>query len=117
MNCIRTLALASLALLSGCDAYVDKAKYDESQEALRKAREQIAQYQLHRYEIVPGHGIRTWRLDTITGSSCILLSSEADFKNPKTGYDTCECEDIRNAYKERKVEVAGDKTYCFSPER
>ena len=34
-------------------------------------------------------GYRTWRLDTATGSSCLLLSTEEDWKNPETAASAC----------------------------
>jgi hypothetical protein len=34
-------------------------------------------------------GFRTWRLDTATGFSCLLLTSEADWKKPETAMQGC----------------------------
>jgi hypothetical protein len=38
----------------------------------------VGRFQLHR------EGYRTWRLDTATGYSCLLLTSESDWKKPET---------------------------------
>ena len=34
-------------------------------------------------------GFRTWRLDSATGESCILLTSDLDWKNDKTQLQGC----------------------------
>jgi cell division septum initiation protein DivIVA len=89
-------------LLTGCDEYVEKAKYEtlqkenadlkrqlsESQQSLRKAQEQVAQCQAHKYEIFH-KGFRTWRLDTVTGSTCILLTTAEDWKKADTKLESC----------------------------
>jgi hypothetical protein len=41
-----------------------------------------------RYQIYK-NGFRTWRLDTATGDTCILLTSEEDWKSPKTNASGC----------------------------
>ena len=41
-------------------------------------------------------GGRTWRLDSVTGKTCILLTSDQDWKNPKTTASGCQCEDAMN---------------------
>lgn len=35
-------------------------------------------------------GFRTWRLDTSTGSNCILLTTEWDWKKPETTAQGCD---------------------------
>jgi hypothetical protein len=94
-----------VVLLTGCDAYVEKEKYDasqkdaanlkqqlaEAQESLRKAQEQVAQCQAHKYEIFH-KGYRTWRLDTITGTTCILLTTTEDWKKLETSNQGCNVE-------------------------
>ncbi len=102
-SCISMALCFTLALLlTGCDDYVEKPKYEalqketadlkqqlsESQESLRKAQEQVAQCQAHKYEVYH-EGIRTWRLDTITGTTCILLTTPEDWK--KTGTKLASC--------------------------
>lgn len=102
----RTLALPFLAAfaLSGCGDLdvVDKSKYDvvdKSQyvaiskseyEQLRAAAleaKQVGRYQIHR------EGFRTWRLDTATGKSCLLLTVDADWKGAAKDQTSCETED------------------------
>lgn len=81
------LTLLSASSLSGCGDFdlVDKSKQvvisKEEYEQLKASAaltKQVGRYQLHR------EGFRTWRLDTATGRSCLLLTTEADWKDPKT---------------------------------
>lgn len=102
----RTLALTLLAALAltGCEDFdvVDKSKYDvvdkskyvaiskSEYEQLRAAAleaKQVGRYQLHR------DGYRTWRLDTSTGKSCLLLATEADWKAGAKDQTSCAVED------------------------
>jgi hypothetical protein len=105
--------LASMAALTlvfsivGCDAYVDKSKYDESerqasqlraeltsvQNDLKKAQQTIAEYQAHKYQFMNTGG-RTWRFNTISGNGCIQLTSDYDWKQQKTKEQSCSCEDL-----------------------
>jgi hypothetical protein len=41
-----------------------------------------------RYQIFT-RGVRTWRLDTATGRSCLLLTSDEDWKKPDTAASGC----------------------------
>jgi hypothetical protein len=100
-----TALLTLVLFLTGCDAYVDKEKYDAAQketadlkkqaadlqESLRKAQEQVAECQAHKYEIFH-KGYRTWRLDTIAGTTCILLTTAEDWKKPETASQACNAE-------------------------
>jgi len=94
-----TVVLVCCALLVACDAntlgYVEKAKYDAVQKQLEKteadlktAQQQVSECQAHKYQIYR-EGWRTWRLDTVTGVTCILLTSEADWKKPDTAMQGC----------------------------
>jgi hypothetical protein len=101
--------LVGFCLISslGCDEYVEKSKYDESQKQtadlkkqlaetsneLKKAQQTIAEYQSHKYQFMNVTG-RTWRFDTITGRSCIQLTSEADWKRKDTKGESCDCLDL-----------------------
>jgi hypothetical protein len=101
----------------GCNAYVEKSKYEDVQkkanetakkladvgEQLQKAREQIGVYQAHRYEMFR-QGFRTWRMDTVKGTSCIMLTNDSDWKNPATDHQSCVCEDL---YKDGKTPTYG----------
>jgi len=43
----------------------------------------VGRYQVHR------EGFRTWRLDTTTGQTCLLLTSQEDWKKPETELQSC----------------------------
>ena len=43
----------------------------------------VGRYQLHQ------NGFRTWRLDTVTGEDCLLLTSDADWKKPSIALQGC----------------------------
>ncbi len=43
----------------------------------------VGRYQMHQI------GFRTWRLDTATGTSCLLLTSESDWKKAETQLEAC----------------------------
>jgi outer membrane murein-binding lipoprotein Lpp len=97
------LILLFLSLL-GC---VSQARYDQSQtriaelqtslhdsEAdLRKAKSTIDELQAHKYQLVEAGG-RTWRFDTVTGDSCIKLTTASDWKINSTKRQSCECKDV-----------------------
>lgn len=103
--------LAICLFAGGCEqmGYLEKSKYDalqeqnkraqadlqKTQDDLRQAQQQIADYQAHKYQIYT-QGWRTWRLDSVTGKTCILLTSDQDWKNPKTTESGCQCEDAMN---------------------
>jgi hypothetical protein len=92
--------------LSGCGGYAESSKYDalqkepaatkkqlgDAQDGLKKAREEAAQTKPGRYETLR-QGPRVWRLDTATGTSCILLATQEDWKKPGIKRQSCQCED------------------------
>lgn len=94
-----------MLLLCGLFGCVEKAQYEAvqkelndtkrnlsaTQEELKKTKEQISEYQKHKYQVFH-NGSRTWRFDTVTGKSCILLASKADWKKPDTSRQSCDCE-------------------------
>ena len=93
------VALAACLFVIGCDAdslgYIEKAKYDALRKELEKAeadlkaaQQEVSACQAHKYEIYRS-GFRTWRLDTVTGATCILLTSDADWKKPETAAQGC----------------------------
>jgi hypothetical protein len=102
----RILPLLALVSLSGCSAYVERSKYDtlqkelvatkkqleDAQDGLKKAREDAAQTKPGRYETLR-QGLRVWRLDTATGTSCILLATQEDWRKPDIKRQNCQCED------------------------
>lgn len=105
MDVVRFSAAVFLfALLTAC---VEKSEYDElkrkseetakrlaqTQEDLQKAREKIGEFQAHRYETFQ-NGFRRWRLDTVKGTSCVMLTTDQDWKNKETSRQSCTCEDL-----------------------
>jgi hypothetical protein len=99
------VAVCCLCLV-GCDAkelgYVELGKYDALQKQyaasqeqlkmtetdLKTAQQQVSECQAHKYQIYK-ETWRTWRLDTVTGATCILLTTEADWKKPETTAQGC----------------------------
>ncbi len=101
-----TLALAATYVLTGCEDMdvVDKSKNvvisKSEYEQLRAAaleNKQVGRYQLHR------DGLRTWRLDTATGSSCLLLASEADWKGAAKDQESCATEDYLEGQRRHRL--------------
>jgi hypothetical protein len=43
----------------------------------------VGRYQMHQM------GFRAWRLDTATGTSCLLLTTDADWKKPEIQAQAC----------------------------
>lgn len=64
-------------------------------DGLMEANSKWAECRAHKYQLVPS-GMRTWRFDTVTGDSCIQLTSEADWKSRKTKEQSCACTDLVN---------------------
>jgi hypothetical protein len=60
--------------------------------------------QVGRYQMVQ-QGIRTWRLDTATGRSCLLLASEADWKGSANKQTSCPVDDY----------IAARERHAFHP--
>lgn len=102
------LCAGSLFLLplSGCGSYVEKSQYDESQRQLQEAQTQLAeakrQLQQAREQVKEASNpkfstykssFRTWRFNAVTGETCILLTTDDDWKRKKTKAASCECED------------------------
>jgi hypothetical protein len=102
---IAVVGVLALLGLSSCDNYqIVDTKSEESRlvnlksckceiiskDDLSKLREQaeigknIGRYQMR------NEGYRTWRFDSATGRTCILLSSESDWKKPDTMNQSCE---------------------------
>jgi hypothetical protein len=51
---------------------ISKAEYEQLKVAALQSK-QVGRYQLDR------EGMRTWRLDTVTGNSCLLLTADRDW--------------------------------------
>jgi hypothetical protein len=100
------LPITAVCFLSGCDDYqvaekskevvIPKAEYEQLQATLAENK-QVGRYQLHK------DGPRTWRLDTATGRSCLLLASEADWKAEGGQQVSCITEDYAVAQERHKL--------------
>lgn len=42
-----------------------------------------------RFQLIP-LGVRVWRLDTVTGQNCLLLTSDEDWKKPTVSAQGCQ---------------------------
>jgi hypothetical protein len=108
-----TVAMTGCLLfcLTGCNAYIEKSKYEESQRELQKTRAELEETKKQLQEAqkqindLPAHkfstyrdGPRTWRFDSATGQTCILLAPEWDWKNKETKSQSCACINIRTGY-------------------
>lgn len=100
------LVLLMVCVLSGCDDYqvaekarevvISKAEYEQLKASSAQAK-QVGRYQLHR------EGSRTWRLDTATGRSCLLLATEVDWENNASQGNSCANEDWREAQERHRL--------------
>jgi hypothetical protein len=107
---LAVVALGGMGL-TGCSKYIEKSRYDESERQLEKTRgeledtkrqldgaqKQISDLSAHKFSTYSAGG-RTWRFDSQTGETCILLASESDWKNKKTKGQSCDCQDARTEY-------------------
>lgn len=102
------LLFLTASFLSGCDDYrladkskevvISKSEYEQLKAAVAASQaKQVGRYQLHR------EGFRTWRLDTATGSSCLLLTTEADWKGKGSEQSSCSLEDWAAAQQRHKL--------------
>ena len=87
-----TILIVICAIQYGCGDYkvVDSREYEvitKAELAQLKKEAEIGR-SVGRYQTFT-RGIRTWRLDTATGSSCLLLTSEEDWKKPDTAASAC----------------------------
>ena len=87
----RGVLLRLTCLPDGSDAL--QKKLDETSKELTQAKQQVGEYQSHRYQMFR-EGYRTWRLDTVRGSSCIMLTVQNDWNKPETNRQSCACEDL-----------------------
>ena len=107
---MRRLAMLfiSAGFLSGCDDYqlaekskevvVPKAEYEQLKAAVAASQtKQVGRYQLHK------ESLRTWRLDTATGRSCLLLSTDADWKDRGGLEGSCYEEDLAAARERHRL--------------
>ncbi len=96
-------ALIFSLIISGCSEYkvINSNEYQIIKKVLSGEYELINVQELNRLrkeaEIGKGvgryqmytHGVRTWRLDTVTGSICLLLTTDTDWKKKETQLQMC----------------------------
>ena len=94
------LLLTAFTVTGDGDQYVDRkeftvvqAKLEHAEATLKKAEKHLADFQTYRYSSFVS-GSRTWRMDLVTGKTCIMLTSDADWKKPDTKTSSCSCEDF-----------------------
>ncbi len=99
MRYILASLIAALMLLPACDNYVEKKKYEALQTQLKEtelkldqAQKKLTEYESHRYSLFNA-GFRTFRMDSITGDTCIKLTNNADWKKKDTQGQSCDCRD------------------------
>lgn len=112
MKSVAAAMLGSLVLfLTGCNQYIERSKYEESQAELAKTKKQLEEAQTkiadgqkkidelsaHKFSTY-ANGLRTWRFDSVTGEACILLTTSEDWKTKKTKQQSCNCVDTRADY-------------------
>jgi hypothetical protein len=68
------------------DVVLPRAEYEQL-ESLAMQPSQVGRYQLHH------EGSRTWRLDTATGRTCLMLTSEADWQKDTPQLFSCVADD------------------------
>ena len=103
--------------LSACDAYVEKQKYVELQAQLKvtqakldEAQKRLAEYESHRYSLF-NSGFRTFRLDSVTGATCIKLTTNDDWKKKEVQRQSCDCADYLSDVGAQHNEQLG-KLFC-----
>lgn len=69
---------------------ISKSEYEQLKAAALETK-QVGRYRLHR------DGFRTWRLDTSTGQSCLLLATDADWKGGAKNQVSCSAENYLDA--------------------
>ena len=104
------IASSVCVFLSGCTGYVDKSRFDDlssellsTKQQLSEAQKQIADLQSHRYQVF-NRGPHTWRLDTISGDTCLLLAPQADWSK-ELGQN---CADVDLEHKASRLSQEGD---------
>lgn len=90
----------TLSLLASCDDFevadkskdvvISKVEYDRLEADAALGR-QVGRFQIHR------DGFRTWRLDTATGRSCLILTTDTDWKTGAKDQTSCADEDFERA--------------------
>jgi hypothetical protein len=78
------------------DVVISKAEYEQLKAAALQPK-QVGRYQLNR------EGFRTWRLDTVTGSSCLLPTSASGWKGEAKDQLSCDLADWGEAQKRHRL--------------
>ena len=96
----------TMCALCGCDDYqladrskdvvISKEEYDQLKGTAALTK-QVGRYQLHR------DGLRTWRLDTASGRSCLLLTTEYDWNSEGSKQNACTGDDWREAQERHRL--------------
>lgn len=91
--------------LSACNECVEKSKYAALQKQVTDTKKQLDELQSKlrkepeegtkpgRYETFH-QGPRTFRFDSATGETCVLLTTGTDWKNQQTMAQSCDCQDV-----------------------
>ena len=74
-----------------------QAQLKDAQTKLDEAQKTLTEYEGYRYSLFNA-GFRTFRMDAITGQTCIELASKADWKNKDVQSQGCICVDYINDY-------------------
>ena len=77
----------------------DQAKYQLmlTERRLAETEAKLAAKPAHNYSRYTS-GEREWRFDPESGDSCILLTTDSDWKKASTKKQSCACEDARHDY-------------------
>ena len=105
MNWKITVAALALLLLASCDdvdvvdkskdVVISKVEYDRLKADAALGR-QVGRFQIHK------EGFRTWRLDTATGRSCLLLTTDTDWKTGAKDQNSCADDDFQRQQESAK---------------
>ena len=100
----RAVWCLSLSVLFVCACedfgWVEKTKYDqvvqenaELKKQLAEKEEEIKKTPHHHYSL-DREGLRTFRFDADTGESCIMLTTDDDWKKQEVKTQSCSCVDF-----------------------
>jgi hypothetical protein len=89
-----------LCLLTACEEYVPKSKYDQLAKTNAELSKQLSELQEsakktpHHHYSLHREGLRTFRFDADTGETCIQLTTPDDWKRKETKQQSCQCSDL-----------------------
>jgi hypothetical protein len=64
-----------------------------SKEKISSLEQKVSECNEHKYSLF-NSGYRTWRVNAVTGDSCIALTTNFDWKSADTKRQSCICEDL-----------------------